>query len=195
MSSSCSLAVAITTGALRPYWTMQMRASPRNGGVESGRSLGLCICGISTLPWAAYTWASMWKSNKLPSVCYFACLLLPVRYYPEWHIQQSMHFKCRGEDMQYQSGWLSWGKASWENMLSWLDSSLTSSLFLPCHCFLNMTTVSLPYLHSCCSFCNVFSTYLPVNFINILYNPHKHLAQLNWVNNLYLAVTLITVTS
>ena len=33
---------------------MQMQASPRNGGVESGRSLGRCVCETAILPWAAY---------------------------------------------------------------------------------------------------------------------------------------------
>lgn len=105
-------------------------------------------------------------------LCYFGCLILSAKCNPDRHFLQSVHFNCGGDNIQSsdQNGDLPWGKASWKNMLSCHDSFfffflvwffshlliISSISPFPEH----DNTFSLPYLCSCFSFCNAFSTYL-----------------------------------
>lgn len=108
-------------------------------------------------------------------LCYFGWLILSAKCNPDRHFLQSVHFKCGGDNTQSsdQNGDLPWGKASWKNMLSWHDFFFFLVWFFSHLLIISSispfpehdNTFSLPYLCSCFSFCNAFSTYLPSHLI------------------------------
>lgn len=120
MSLYCSLGVDVSAGALVTTLDLQRKASPRNGGVKSGRSLGPCVHRTAILPRAAFPWAS--GRQQYTAICLLLCsLTLPGKYNPDRHIVQRVHFKCRGDNLQSGdwNGESPWGKASLKNMWSW----------------------------------------------------------------------------